>query len=41
MFIVAGLSWGLLYLWLGQTPAGYIPLTYSLVSSFSIGMFAL
>ena len=35
-FIIAGAAWGIMYIYLGEKVAGMIPLSYSLVSLFSI-----
>ncbi|MEW6401657.1 MAG: adenylate/guanylate cyclase domain-containing protein [Chloroflexota bacterium] len=41
MFILAGTLWGLLYFAFGHWAAGWIPLGYAIISSFSILQFAL
>jgi len=40
MFILAGALWGLAYIALGEPLAGYIPLSYALVSLLSVSLFA-
>lgn len=39
MFIFAGALWGVLYFALGETVAGWIPLSYAIVSSLSVMTF--
>ncbi len=39
MFMAAGVLWGILYIMLGETAAGLIPISYAVVSLFSIGVF--
>lgn len=40
LIIVAGVVWGLLYLWLDHATAAAIPLAYAALSLISIGLFA-
>jgi adenylate cyclase len=40
-FIVAGVGWGIIYILLGERLAGMIPLSYSLVSFFSVIHFSI
>lgn len=39
-FMIAGLGWGALYIVFGEPAAGFIPLTYGIVSFLSLGHFA-
>ena len=41
MFILAGFLWGVVYIALGETASGWIPLSYSLVSLLSVILFGL
>lgn len=41
MFILAGATWGITYIILGEPLAGAIPLTYATISSLSVALFAL
>jgi adenylate cyclase len=41
MSIAAAVIWGILYILLGETVAGFIPLTYALISLLSILLFSL
>jgi guanylate cyclase len=40
-FIIAGIGWGILYILLGETIAGLIPLGYSIFSVLSLFLFGL
>jgi len=40
MFILAGAVWGVAYLLLGETLAGSIPISYLVISSLSVALFA-
>ena len=40
MFIAAGVLWGIVYIWLHETLAGMIPLSYAIVSFLSVVHFA-
>jgi adenylate cyclase len=41
LFMLAGVAWGLMYFWLGETTAGIIPFTYGIFSLLSVTYFGL
>jgi guanylate cyclase len=41
MFIFAGALWGILYIALGQPQAGFIPMSYAVISLLSVAVFGL
>jgi adenylate cyclase len=41
LFMLAGVAWGLMYFWLGETTAGMIPFTYGIFSLLSVIYFGL
>lgn len=41
LFMLAGIAWGLMYFWFGETTAGMIPFLYGIFSLLSVIYFGL